>query len=83
MTRLRVNGRDHDLDVDPETPLLGYVLREAWIDENPGLARGFAAASRCARRRTSASCQASAFRRGGREGAEGGKRGGGGSVMAR
>lgn len=35
--------------------------------------QGFAAASRCARRRTSASCQASAFRRGGREGAEGGQ----------
>ena len=27
MTRLRVNGRDHDLDVDPETPLL-WVLRD-------------------------------------------------------
>lgn len=39
-----------DLGLDPGTPLLGYVLREAWIDENPGLARGFAAASREAKR---------------------------------
>lgn len=34
-----------DLGLDPGTPLLGYVLREAWIAENPGLARGLAAAS--------------------------------------
>ena len=27
MIRLNVNGRDHDLDVDPDTPLL-WVLRE-------------------------------------------------------
>src|SRR5205085_1348609 len=27
MVKLNVNGRDHDLDVDPETPLL-YVLRD-------------------------------------------------------
>ncbi|WP_295048752.1 (2Fe-2S)-binding protein [uncultured Paracoccus sp.] len=27
MTRFRVNGRDHDLDVDPDTPLL-WVLRD-------------------------------------------------------
>ncbi|GEP02341.1 (2Fe-2S)-binding protein [Methylobacterium oxalidis] len=27
MLRLTVNGRDHDLDVDPDTPLL-YVLRD-------------------------------------------------------
>lgn len=28
MTAFRVNGRDHDLDIDPETPLL-WVLRDA------------------------------------------------------
>lgn len=34
-----------DLGLDPGTPLLGYVLRESWIAENPELARGLAAAS--------------------------------------
>lgn len=34
-----------DLGLDPGTPLLGYVLREGWITENPDLARGLAAAS--------------------------------------
>lgn len=35
-----------DLGLDPSTPLLGYVLRESWIDKNPDLARGLARASR-------------------------------------
>ena len=35
-----------DLGLDPETPLLGYVLRESWIAEKPALAKGLAAASR-------------------------------------
>lgn len=34
-----------DLGLDPDTPLLGYVLRESWIAENPDVARGLAAAS--------------------------------------
>ena len=33
------------LGLDPTTPLLGYVLRDAWIAEHPDLARGLAAAS--------------------------------------
>jgi NitT/TauT family transport system substrate-binding protein len=39
-----------DLGLDPGTPLLGYVLRESWIAENPELARGLAAASAEAKR---------------------------------
>jgi len=39
-----------DLGLDPDTPLLGYVLRESWIEENPQLARGLAAASAEAKR---------------------------------
>lgn len=35
-----------DLGLDPETPLLGYVLRESWISKNPELAQGPAQASR-------------------------------------
>lgn len=38
-----------DLGLDPSTPLLGYVLRQAWIDKNPDLARGLAHASRAAK----------------------------------
>ncbi|AUH33284.1 ABC transporter substrate-binding protein [Paracoccus tegillarcae] len=38
-----------DLGLDPATPLLGYVLRDAWIAEHPDLAKGLAAASRQAK----------------------------------
>lgn len=38
-----------DLGLDPETPLLGYVLRDEWIAQNPDLARGLATASRRAK----------------------------------
>lgn len=38
-----------DLGLDPATPLLGYVLRDAWIAENPALAAGLAKASRAAK----------------------------------
>ena len=41
-----VGSAARDLGLDPETPLLGYVLRESWIAENPALAKGLAAASR-------------------------------------
>ncbi|WP_299908206.1 ABC transporter substrate-binding protein [uncultured Paracoccus sp.] len=34
-----------DLGLDPTTPLLGFVLRDAWIAEHPDLAKGLAAAS--------------------------------------
>ncbi len=34
------------LGLDPETPLLGYVLHEETLEANPGLADGIAAASR-------------------------------------
>ena len=37
------------LGLDPETPLLGYVVRGEMLRENPGLVRGFAAASRAAK----------------------------------
>ncbi|MCQ0969292.1 ABC transporter substrate-binding protein (plasmid) [Paracoccus sp. TK19116] len=38
-----------DLGLDPATPLLGYVLRDGWIAENPSLAQGLARASRQAK----------------------------------
>lgn len=38
-----------DLGLDPTTPLLGFVLRDAWIAENPALAKGLAAASQQAK----------------------------------
>ncbi|HWL59054.1 MAG TPA: ABC transporter substrate-binding protein [Paracoccus sp. (in: a-proteobacteria)] len=38
-----------DLGLDPSTPLLGYVLRESWIAENPTLASGLAKASHAAK----------------------------------
>lgn len=34
-----------DLGLNPEVPLLGYVLRDSWIRENPDLAQGLARAS--------------------------------------
>lgn len=37
------------LGLDPGTPLLGYVLRDDWVAENPDLARGLARASRQAK----------------------------------
>jgi NitT/TauT family transport system substrate-binding protein len=37
------------LGLDPETPLLGYYLREAFLAENPGLAQAFYEASRAAK----------------------------------
>ncbi|WP_207102556.1 ABC transporter substrate-binding protein [Paracoccus shandongensis] len=37
------------LGLDPDTPLLGYVLRDGWIADNPALARGLARASRQAK----------------------------------
>lgn len=37
------------LGLDPDVPLLGYVLRDSWIAANPDLARGLARASRQAK----------------------------------
>ena len=38
-----------DLGLDPDTPLLGYVLRDDWIAQHPDMAKGLAAASRQAK----------------------------------
>ncbi|WP_323716202.1 ABC transporter substrate-binding protein [Paracoccus aminovorans] len=38
-----------DLGLDPSTPLLGYVLRDDWIESNRVLAEGLARASRTAK----------------------------------
>lgn len=38
-----------ELGLDPTTPLLGYVLRDSWIEEHPDLAQGLARASRQAK----------------------------------
>ncbi|SFR00033.1 ABC transporter substrate-binding protein [Poseidonocella sedimentorum] len=37
------------LGLDPETPLLGYVLKESWLAENPGMAEALYGASRDAK----------------------------------
>jgi len=37
------------LGLDPEIPLLGYVLKESYLDANPGVARSFYNASRKAK----------------------------------
>lgn len=34
------------LGLDPDTPLLSYVLKQGFLDENPGIAQAFYAASR-------------------------------------
>lgn len=44
-----VNTAATDLGLDPATPLLGYVLRDSWIEEHPDLAQGLARASRQAK----------------------------------
>ncbi|SMO73179.1 ABC transporter substrate-binding protein [Paracoccus laeviglucosivorans] len=46
---ISVGTAARDLGLDPSTPLLGYVLRDAWIAENPALAAGLAKASRAAK----------------------------------
>ncbi len=38
-----------ELGLDPETPLLGYVFRGDWAEDNPALASGLLAASRQAK----------------------------------
>ena len=38
-----------ELGLDPETPLLGYVFRGDWAEDNPALASGLQAASRQAK----------------------------------
>jgi len=39
----------HELGLDPDTPLLGYVVKGELLRENPQLVAGFAAASRAAK----------------------------------
>lgn len=46
---ISVTDAARDLGLDPSTPLLGYVLRDGWIAENPEIAAGFARASRAAK----------------------------------
>ncbi|WP_134679639.1 ABC transporter substrate-binding protein [Paracoccus ravus] len=46
---MSVDDAARDLGLDPSTPLLGYVLRESWIAQNPDLASGLARASRAAK----------------------------------
>lgn len=46
---ISVDTAARDLGLDPSTPLLGYVLRDSWIAENPELAAGLARASRAAK----------------------------------
>lgn len=48
-TLLPVADAARDLGLDPETPLLGYVLRGETVDEHPELAKALADASRAAK----------------------------------
>lgn len=44
-TIVTVSDASQALGLDPETPLLGYVVRGEWVAEHPELAAGLAAAS--------------------------------------
>ncbi|QHQ37452.1 ABC transporter substrate-binding protein [Algicella marina] len=46
---ISVSAASESLGLDPETPLLGYVLKESFIAENPGIAKALYAASRDAK----------------------------------
>lgn len=48
-TLLSVDEAATDLGLDPDTPLLGYVVRGEMLNEAPGLVQGLAAASRMAK----------------------------------
>lgn len=48
-TLLDVSEASADLGLDPETPLLGYVVRGELMRDNPDLVNGFVAASRRAK----------------------------------
>lgn len=48
-TLLDVSEAASDLGLDPDTPLLGYVVRGELMRDNPDLVNGFAAASRAAK----------------------------------
>ena len=48
-TLIDVATASADLGLDPETPLLGYVVRGELMRDNPDLVNGFAAASRAAK----------------------------------
>ena len=48
-TLIDVADASVDLGLDPETPLLGYVVKGEMLRDNPGLIAGFAAASRGAK----------------------------------
>ncbi|MDV7269743.1 ABC transporter substrate-binding protein [Thioclava sp. A2] len=57
-TLLPVAQAAKDLGLDPETPLLGYVLRGETVDEHPEIAKGLADASRAAKDKLSADPEA-------------------------
>lgn len=46
---ISVSGAATDLGLEPSTPLLGYVMRDSWVQANPALAQGLARASRQAK----------------------------------
>lgn len=46
---ISVSDAAKSLGLDPETPLLGYVMKESFIAENPNIARQLYAASRAAK----------------------------------
>ncbi len=48
-TLIDVSDASADLGLDPETPLLGYVVRGEMVRDNPDLINGLAAASRAAK----------------------------------
>lgn len=50
-TVIDVSTAAQALGLDPATPLLGYVFRGEFVAGNPDLVRGFAAASRAAKRK--------------------------------
>lgn len=47
---ISVSEASRALGLDPETPLLSYVLKESFVEETPGIARALYAASRDAKR---------------------------------
>ena len=44
-----VEGAAQALGLDPEVPLLGYVMKESFLQQHPDLAQGFYNASRTAK----------------------------------
>lgn len=49
-TLVSVNDAARDLGLDPDIPLLGYVMKGDFVQDRPDTLRGFAAASRAAKK---------------------------------